>query len=88
MKFYIGEEVEVKYANQNYHGTVTGFYGDGTPRIVGQRDGIITFPSFIYSDSSRWAIIKPSAEREQFQEFFNQRPFWDRLCYLFTGKMP
>lgn len=87
MKFYVGDEIEVNYAGIN-HGTVTGFYGNGTPRIVSKNGKVFDFPSYVYSDNSRWAILKPSPEREKIQTYFNQRSFWDRLCYLFTGKMP
>ncbi len=89
MKFYVGDEVEVTYAGQLYYGTVAGFYENGKPRLVNSSGRVITSISdYTYDCPDRWAITKPGPERIQVQKFFNQRSFWDRLCYLFTGKMP
>jgi len=88
MKFYNGDEVEVNWAGDIYRGTVSGFYEDGKPRVVSSTGRTITFSDYVYASPEKWAVTKQSPERIQVQKFFNQRSFWDRLCYLFTGKMP
>ena len=90
MKFYVGDEVEINQYSCIYRGTVMGFYEDGKPRIVATNGCVINdrLTTYTFSEPERWAVIKPSPEREKVQKFFNQRSFWDRLCYLFTGKMP
>ena len=88
MKFYAGDEVEVTYANDIYVGTITGFYENGSPRFLSNKGRIVQFPNWVWEDGERIAITKPGAEREQVKHYFNERSFWDRLCYLFTGKMP
>jgi hypothetical protein len=90
MKFYVGDEVEVNNSGcQLVYGIVAGFYENGLPRIVNRNNGaVISISDYTYECPSRWAVTKPGPERLQVEKFFNQRSFWDRLCYLFTGKMP
>jgi hypothetical protein len=90
MKFYVGDEIEVTKYGSVYTGTVRGFYEDGKPRIVASNGNVVNnyLDDWIFSKPEYWAVTKPSPERLKIQTYFNDRSFWARLCYLFTGKMP
>jgi len=88
MRFYVGDELEIRQYGILHHGTVTGFYENRRPRIVTKGGQVIGISEYSWDCPERWAIINPGPERLKIQKFFNQRSFFDRLCYLFTGKMP
>ena len=88
MKFYVGDEVEVNNSGTLCYGTVTGFYENGRPRVVNGSGRVFLISDYTYYSPDRWAVTKPGPMRIQTEKFFNQRSFIDRLCYLFTGKMP
>lgn len=90
MKFYLGDEAEVNSYGTRYHVRVAGFYEDHKPRFVRMSDGALVdwFSDSVLADKGNIAILKPGPDRKRSDDYFNQRSFWDRLCYLFTGKMP
>lgn len=86
-KYYSGDEVEVRYFDKPCKGIVTGFYGDGKPRIVDSNGNPYMLPDWVLKDEYI-ALVKAGPERQKMEQYFNRRSFLARFCYLFTGKMP
>lgn len=93
MKFYKGDIIQHKYCGDNIVAEVVGFYADGQPLLKTLKSPYnnvyATVTRFSHScGTDDIALITPSSDRVKNDEYFKERGFFQRLMYLFTGKMP